>query len=309
MAKFLNTKQLNIWIPKLIEETERELIIIVPFIQTSERIFQLLSEANARGVETTIICRENKLNAREKDKLLSIDNLNLMYHPNVHAKCYFNGKYLIIGSMNLYEFSERNNREMGVLISSERIRDEDGTYSDSDRKDVFRDAVLEIRTIMNAASLEKESRETKDEGFIIDIIQTDKEKMLERCKTLNKYFGHKKFEVNENRTYCEPRCYNYFDKIDVVPEEKRIAIYLNFEEAHTKKIYNDFQKIYHVKMFDGFSLYWNEFPGATVYLYPQDQHKLWKGVTTEYEKYKTFQMELDLFFQQLKNLVVERTSK
>jgi hypothetical protein len=307
MAKFLNTQQLNIWIPKLIEETERELIIIVPFIQTSERIYKLLSEANSRGVETTVIYREDKLNQKEREKLQSIDNLNLMHHPNVHAKCYFNGKYLIIGSMNLYEYSEKNNREMGVLLSPERIEDENGRFSDSDRADVFKDAVLEIRTIMNAASLEKESRETKEEGFIIDIIQTEKEKVLDRCKILNKYFGHKKFEAYDTKYYCEPRCFNYFDKIDIVPEEKRIAIHLNFEKSHSQKIYSDFQRIYNVKMFSGFSLYWNEFPGTTVYLYPQDHHQLWKDAANEQDRFKIYRLGLDMFFNAIKPMVVERS--
>jgi hypothetical protein len=308
VAKFLNTQGLKTWIPKLIEETERELIVIVPFIQTSDKIYQLLSEADARGVETTIIYREDKLNQKEREKLQSIDNLNLMHHPNVHAKCYYNGRYLIIGSMNLYEFSEKNNREMGILISPDRIKDENGTYSDSDRHVVFNDAVLEIRTIMNAASLEKASRETREEGFIIDIIQTEKEKLAERCKVLNKYFGHKKFEVHERNYGCETRCYNYFDKIDIVPEEKRIAIYLNYEEQHASKIYREFQKKYDIKMLRGFSLYWNEFPGTTIYLYPQDHHKLWKEALTEDQRFKTYMYGLDLFYKELKPLVIERTS-
>ncbi len=117
MAKFLNTDLLNEWILRLIEETERELIIIVPYIKTSGRVYKQLFEANKRGVETTIVYRENKLTPEEKRKFEALDNLNLMHHPNVHAKCYYNEKYMIIGSVNLYEYSEKNNREMGVLIS------------------------------------------------------------------------------------------------------------------------------------------------------------------------------------------------
>jgi hypothetical protein len=37
-----------------------------------------LQEANARGLETTLVYRENKLNPVEKTKFESIDNLNLM---------------------------------------------------------------------------------------------------------------------------------------------------------------------------------------------------------------------------------------
>ena len=116
MPKFLNTQGLSTWIPRIIEETERELVIITPYMQLSDKIFNLLIEANERGVETIIIYRENKLSEKDKEKLKSIDNLNLMHHPNIHAKCYYNENFLLIASINLYEYSEKNNREMGILL-------------------------------------------------------------------------------------------------------------------------------------------------------------------------------------------------
>ncbi len=87
MAKFLNTALLNEWIPKLIEETKSELMIIVPYIKTSDRMYNYLQEANNRGVHTVLIYRENKLLANEKAKLAALENLDLMYHPNIHCKC------------------------------------------------------------------------------------------------------------------------------------------------------------------------------------------------------------------------------
>jgi hypothetical protein len=35
---------------------------------------------------------------------------------NLHAKCYINQDTAIITSLNLYQFSEHNNREMGILV-------------------------------------------------------------------------------------------------------------------------------------------------------------------------------------------------
>ena len=119
MAIFLNTTKLNEWIPKLITETKKELVIIVPCIKTSDKMYQHLKEANDRGVETTLVYRENKLTGTEKAKFEALNNLNLMHYPNVHCKCYYNEAYLIISSMNLYEYSELNNREMGVLLHRE----------------------------------------------------------------------------------------------------------------------------------------------------------------------------------------------
>lgn len=69
MPVFLNTELLNHWIPRLIQETMRELVIVVPYIKTSENLFKELKNANERGVESTIIYRENKLSDFEKRNL------------------------------------------------------------------------------------------------------------------------------------------------------------------------------------------------------------------------------------------------
>ena len=129
MPLFLNTKKLNYWLPKLISKAEKELVIIVPYIQTSERIFEALKIANSNQVEIILIYRENKLPIKEKEKLLSLNNINLLHHPNIHCKCYYNGEILILSSMNLYDYSEKNNREMGILACNEFFNEDSNKYN------------------------------------------------------------------------------------------------------------------------------------------------------------------------------------
>ncbi|WP_372758107.1 phospholipase D family protein [Mariniflexile sp.] len=104
------------------EESKEELILIVPYIQASENVLNALKIADNNGVEITLVYRENKLSDLEKNKLLALKNINLLHHPNVHCKCYYNGDLLIVGSMNLYEYSEKNNREIGMLMWMGRSR-------------------------------------------------------------------------------------------------------------------------------------------------------------------------------------------
>lgn len=251
MATFLNTASLNEWIPKLIEASEKELIIIVPYIKVSDRVYNYLKEANERGVETVIVYREDKLTQKEKAKLQELDNLNLMHHPNIHCKCYYNEHYLIITSMNLYEYSEKNNREMGVLFEkSKLLYSEEGT--------LFANALEEIKEIINGAQLEKKSRETDEQGFIIEIIKNEKEKTEETCQELNKLFGHKKFEAEkklDNRWYCV--CKNYFDKINLTLTY-RAELELKMDKEKVEKIYQRFESNYHEYMIQGYKVYWND---------------------------------------------------
>ncbi|HNR19086.1 MAG TPA: phospholipase D family protein [Bacteroidia bacterium] len=284
MAKFLNTTLLNEWIPRLINETAKELVIIVPYIKTSERIYNYLFEANKRGVETTLIYRENKLSQPERDKLSKLDNLNLMHHPNVHAKCYYNEKYLIIGSMNLYEYSELNNREMGVLLYTEtQLGDEDEwavgeIHAD---EDVVADAINEIKRIINGAQLEKKSRETIEGGFEMKIIKTERELMQERCAELNKFFVFKRFEIVEEFNELIPTCLNYFDNIDVAITH-RAEIKLNYNDDRIKNVFEKFRPHNRLFKFNGYKLFWKK-PENKIFLYPDRTKPIWQNNDGEIE--------------------------
>ena len=65
-----------------------------------------------------------------------LDFIRLSFCKNLHAKCYLNESECIISSLNLYEFSQINNNEMGILIHK---------YED---QDVFQDAYEESQRII-----------------------------------------------------------------------------------------------------------------------------------------------------------------
>ncbi len=47
---------------------------------------------------------------------MELKHLQLLSCDNLHAKCYMSEKACVITSMNMYDFSEHNNREMGILL-------------------------------------------------------------------------------------------------------------------------------------------------------------------------------------------------
>ena len=49
----------------------------------------------------------------------------LKFHENLHAKCYINDTKLIITSLNFYEYSMINNKEMGVLYDTNNPEDKE----------------------------------------------------------------------------------------------------------------------------------------------------------------------------------------
>ncbi|MFD2518255.1 phospholipase D family protein [Salinimicrobium flavum] len=260
MALFLNTNKLNYWIPKLISEAESELILIVPYIKVSQKIVEALQQTDEKGVDITLVYRENKLSESEKSKLTSFQNLTLLHHPNIHCKCYYNGDLLILGSMNLYEYSEKNNREMGVLLHQRRMEDLGEAFNgwESDSKKIFDDAILEIKEIINGAQIEKLSDKGKAKNFKIEIIKTDEELEIERCERFNKYFLNKKFKAfEETENNWLSKCENYFDKVDVLIENNRIAIRFNLPEGELKGLYQKWMSSYQEYEFPSIKYYWN----------------------------------------------------
>jgi hypothetical protein len=286
MAKFLNTDLLNEWIPRLIEETERELFIVVPYIKISERVFKCLKEADERDVETTLIYREDKLSFTEKKKLSALNNLNLMHHPNVHAKCFYNEKYMLIGSMNLYEYSEKNNREMGVLLHRFDIGTTRRTHGGgADDESIFQDAIKEIKHIVNGAHIEKQSRETMDEGFDMDIIKTKEELTTEFCRKVNKVFLNKRFEAYDKGYDWVAICHNYFDKIDVILAH-RVEIIFNRDMEWINALYNKAKHTIDEYRFSGFKFYWNP-KSNIITLYNNSKDTIWDTMNeTEQLRFK-----------------------
>jgi len=123
MAKFLKTNDISARLEDIIREAEagEKLVLVSPYVQISPRLFENLRDANKRRVKITLIYGKGKgkLKSEEEERLHDLQNLSLLYHQNLHAKCYYNEKQLIITSMNLYDFSEKTNYEMGVLVQKE----------------------------------------------------------------------------------------------------------------------------------------------------------------------------------------------
>jgi hypothetical protein len=117
MAKFLNTTGVSYHLEELIKGTKEKLILISPYLQFTDRIKEHLSNLNIQKRDIRIVYRENKLQFEENNWLESQIGIRTSICKNLHAKCYINENEAIITSMNLYEFSQQNNNEMGIYFT------------------------------------------------------------------------------------------------------------------------------------------------------------------------------------------------
>ena len=119
MPKFLNTSGVTYYLEEMMKATTDRLILISPYLQFNERIKEHLQNLAIQKKDIRIIFRENKLGLEESNWLGDQIGIRTSLCKNLHAKCYLNEKEAIITSMNLYEFSQQNNNEMGIYISKQ----------------------------------------------------------------------------------------------------------------------------------------------------------------------------------------------
>lgn len=123
MAKFLNTSATTYHLEELIKQSHERLILISPFLRFNDRIRELLEDRNRLKLDIRIIYGKNELQPEEITWLKTLDYVRLSFCKNLHAKCYLSENVAIVTSMNLYEFSQVNNNEMGILIERDNDRD------------------------------------------------------------------------------------------------------------------------------------------------------------------------------------------
>lgn len=159
MAKFLNTSATNYFLEELIKDAKDRLILISPFLKLNDRMKELLADKNRLKIDVRVVYGKNELQPEEINWLKELTYVRTSFCRNLHAKCYLNEELCIITSLNLYEFSQVNNNEMGVLIRR------------SDDAELYKDAYEEAQRIIRISdevriSLERVANEpdTKPEA-------------------------------------------------------------------------------------------------------------------------------------------------
>ena len=136
MAKFLNTSATNYFLEELIKDAKDRLILISPYLKLNDRMKELLADKNRLKIDVRMVYGKSELQPQEISWLKELTYIRTSFCKNLHAKCYLNEELCIITSLNLYEFSQVNNNEMGILLR----RSEDN--------ELYRDAYEEAQRII-----------------------------------------------------------------------------------------------------------------------------------------------------------------
>lgn len=186
MAEFLTTNGTSYHIEDIILKAQKELTLLSPYLQLSKTLYERLLDCSNKGVKITLIYGKDDLKPNEKKSLAELPTLELYFFENLHAKCYFNESKMVITSMNMYEFSEKNNREMGVLVNA------------IDDKNLYENAVQEALSIKRSA-----------DEIILNTKKKENEREVQNKNTIARGFCircEKRIEFDPNKPLC-PDCF------------------------------------------------------------------------------------------------------
>ena len=199
MADFLTTTGISYRLEELIKSSEEKLYLVSPYLQIADSLKHLIKERDLKRIDIKVVYRkDNKINATDMNFLQELDSVTILCSENLHAKCYLNENTAILTSMNLYQYSQQNNKEMGIAVDK------------NDEPDLYKKILDEVRVIIQTSD--------KPEFAIKKI---DKEVPVEP-KSNNKPKSSNKPNVSNDSGFCircrddlklnpeRPLCYNCF---------------------------------------------------------------------------------------------------
>ncbi len=122
--RVFGTTELTYQIEQLIKEESSFIIFVSPYLKLNKRLKAKMSVRFTEINQVMFFYRENELSRIENDWLEQQDNVTLIPIENLHAKIYLNEHRCLVTSMNLYEYSQVNNHEIGLEIESDENPDE-----------------------------------------------------------------------------------------------------------------------------------------------------------------------------------------
>ncbi len=119
MVEFLDTEATSHRLSKIIKNARQEIILISPFLRINQKIKDLIEDQDRMKTDIKIVYGKNELQPDENNWIKQLNSVRTGFCQNLHAKCYLNENEAIITSMNLYEYSQVNNYEMGIYVLKE----------------------------------------------------------------------------------------------------------------------------------------------------------------------------------------------
>lgn len=233
MAKFLDTTGVSYHLQQLMNNAKDTIILISPYLKISEKLRQSLDDKDRMKVDIRVVYGKNELQPDQINWLKSLKSVRTSFCENLHAKCYLNETEAIVTSMNLYEFSQVNNHEMGIyLTKSNDPQLYDEVYNEARRLIRISDEVrLSVEKVVETDTKSTTTKTDKNEkGFCIrckkEIAKNPSVPYCLDCFKIWKKYENPTYQEkychscgkDNGSTMTKPICYDCFKNMKNVPQ-------------------------------------------------------------------------------------------
>lgn len=158
MPEVVTGHQLNARLDDIIERAEQSLLLVSPYIRLHHRFADAIKKLRDYPKIEVWVCfgkakgsYASSFHPDAIELLKSLPNISIRYDERLHAKFYGNENAALITSMNLYDFSQDNNIEVGVFASKEEGRVGRDMWQQA--HDLFNDIVKNAKTVFDREPL------------------------------------------------------------------------------------------------------------------------------------------------------------
>lgn len=125
MSKFITGKDLEDAITDIIWQAEEALLLVSPFIKLDTYFKELFNKhRNNHKIHIILVFGKNEkavkksMSKEDFDYFKQFPFVSIVYVPNLHAKYYGNETKGVLTSINLYDYSFKNNIEFGMFYEN-----------------------------------------------------------------------------------------------------------------------------------------------------------------------------------------------
>ncbi len=144
MSEFVSDNKISVTITEIIREAKDYVWLISPYIKLHHTLQSALNDLKEKPfIQLIVVFGKNEedftksFSSDEIEFFKSLPNIQIYYEPRLHAKYYANEKKGLITSMNLYAFSQNENKEVGIVIDNSAFRNSNKYF-----EGLLRDATL-----------------------------------------------------------------------------------------------------------------------------------------------------------------------
>ena len=211
MNKVISDSYINSDLLKLIEDSEKYLVLVSPYLKLWGHLETQIENSVNRGVDVQLWYRSDQENKYKKtyDKLskmgVKVDKIDTL-----HSKLYLSEKEGLMTSMNLLDFSKSNSREIGILTDEGRMLKQFKKYIE----DLTQKPIIPKKSFLDMGKDFLVNQLTDDE--VEEKVQTKKSYKPTFKRTQSNGDGHcircsTSITYNVKIPYCK-KCYSSWNK-------------------------------------------------------------------------------------------------